>query len=60
MNLGDVVVGDIVPLFAGDQVPADGLFISSGEELACDESAMTGESDHKLKVSWVLISNCLC
>jgi len=38
------------PLHLGDQVPADGIFVSGGEEVACDESAMTGEPDQKSKV----------
>lgn len=29
----------------GDQIPADGLFLS-GHSLQVDESSMTGESDH--------------
>ncbi|KAJ3669222.1 hypothetical protein LUZ60_011172 [Juncus effusus] len=41
----DLVVGDIVHLSIGDQVPADGLFIS-GYSLMIDESSLTGESDH--------------
>lgn len=40
----DLVVGDIVHLSIGDQVPADGLFIS-GYSLLIDESSMSGESD---------------
>ncbi|KAI8565883.1 hypothetical protein RHMOL_Rhmol03G0295700 [Rhododendron molle] len=39
----DLVVGDVVPLKIGDQVPADGILIS-GQSLAIDESSMTGES----------------
>ncbi|XP_078182800.1 putative calcium-transporting ATPase 9, plasma membrane-type isoform X2 [Carex rostrata] len=41
----DVVVGDVVHLSIGDQVPADGLFIS-GYALMIDESSLTGESEH--------------
>ncbi|XP_023749222.1 putative calcium-transporting ATPase 13, plasma membrane-type [Lactuca sativa] len=41
----DVVVGDVVILNIGDQIPADGLFID-GYSLLVDESSMTGESDH--------------
>ncbi|KAF3327162.1 putative calcium-transporting ATPase 5, plasma membrane-type isoform X1 [Carex littledalei] len=40
----DLVVGDIVHLSIGDQIPADGLFIS-GYSLLIDESSMSGESD---------------
>ncbi len=38
-----LVVGDIVLLAAGDQVPADGRIVSSSA-LQIDESALTGES----------------
>ena len=38
----DVVVGDIVRLEGGDEVPADGRILSS-DELRIDESAFTGE-----------------
>ena len=38
----DVVVGDIVRLENGDEVPADGTVLSS-QELRVDESAFTGE-----------------
>ncbi|PIN21458.1 Calcium-transporting ATPase [Handroanthus impetiginosus] len=40
-----IVVGDVICLKIGDQVPADGLFID-GHSLQVDESSMTGESDH--------------
>ncbi|XP_027343236.1 putative calcium-transporting ATPase 13, plasma membrane-type, partial [Abrus precatorius] len=45
ISIFDVVVGDIVYLKIGDQVPADGLFLE-GHSLTVDESSMTGESDH--------------
>ncbi|CAL5392718.1 unnamed protein product [Camellia sinensis] len=41
----EIVVGDVVCLKIGDQVPADGLFID-GYSLQVDESSMTGESEH--------------
>ncbi|XP_068332190.1 putative calcium-transporting ATPase 13, plasma membrane-type [Pyrus communis] len=41
----DIVVGDVVFLKIGDQVPADGLFLR-GHSLRVDESSMTGESEH--------------
>ncbi|KAL0456121.1 UNVERIFIED_CONTAM: putative calcium-transporting ATPase 11, plasma membrane-type [Sesamum latifolium] len=44
----DLVVGDIVNLSMGDQVPADGLYIS-GYSLAIDESSLSGESDLVIK-----------
>ncbi|PON51266.1 P-type ATPase [Parasponia andersonii] len=45
ISICDVVVGDIVLLKIGDQVPADGLFLH-GFSLQVDESSLTGESDH--------------
>ncbi|XP_057501370.1 calcium-transporting ATPase 10, plasma membrane-type-like isoform X2 [Actinidia eriantha] len=42
-SIFDIVVGDVVTLKIGDQVPADGILIS-GHSLAIDESSMTGES----------------
>jgi Ca2+-transporting ATPase len=39
----DLLVGDVVHLNIGDQVPGDGLFIA-GHQLTIDESSMTGES----------------
>ncbi|XP_074335055.1 calcium-transporting ATPase 4, plasma membrane-type-like [Apium graveolens] len=44
VSIYDIVVGDIVHLFIGDQVPADGLFIS-GYNLKVDESSLSGESE---------------
>ena len=45
ISIFEVVVGDVVCLKIGDQVPADGLF-QDGHSLQVDESSMTGESDH--------------
>ncbi|XVF06307.1 hypothetical protein REPUB_Repub06bG0036100 [Reevesia pubescens] len=45
VSIFDIVVGDIVSLKIGDQIPADGLFVE-GHSLKVDESSMTGESDH--------------
>lgn len=45
VSIFELIVGDIVCLKIGDQVPADGLFID-GHSLQVDESSMTGESDH--------------
>ncbi|XP_008808020.1 calcium-transporting ATPase 7, plasma membrane-type-like [Phoenix dactylifera] len=42
VSIFDIVVGDIVFLKIGDQVPADGLFLE-GHSLQVDESSMTGE-----------------
>nr|GMC61113.1 calcium-transporting ATPase 10, plasma membrane-type-like isoform X1 [Ipomoea batatas] len=59
ISIFEIVVGDIVPLKIGDQVPADGLVIS-GHSLALDESSMTGESKivHKDSKSPFLMSGC--
>ncbi|XP_042049557.1 calcium-transporting ATPase 4, plasma membrane-type-like [Salvia splendens] len=43
VSIYDLVVGDIVILSIGDQVPADGIFIS-GFNLLIDQSSLTGES----------------
>ncbi|KAG6621496.1 hypothetical protein I3842_Q024100 [Carya illinoinensis] len=45
ISVFEIVVGDVVCLKIGDQVPADGLFLD-GHSLQVDESSMTGESDH--------------
>ncbi|KAK6243264.1 hypothetical protein QUC31_009673 [Theobroma cacao] len=45
ISVSEVVVGDVVFLKTGDQIPADGLFLD-GHPLKVDESSMTGESDH--------------
>ncbi|XP_040385209.1 probable calcium-transporting ATPase 8, plasma membrane-type [Oryza brachyantha] len=44
ISIYDLVVGDIVHLSIGDQVPADGLYIH-GYSLLIDESSLSGESD---------------
>lgn len=44
VSIFDLVVGDIVHLSIGDQVPADGLYIS-GYSLLIDESSLSGESE---------------
>ncbi|CAN1780220.1 Calcium-transporting ATPase 9, plasma membrane-type [Linum perenne] len=58
-SIFDIVVGDIIPLRIGDQVPADGVLVS-GHSLAIDESSMTGESKivHKDHKSPFLMSGC--
>ena len=43
-----LVVGDILLLFAGDRIQADGRIIESAE-FSVNESALTGESDAALK-----------
>jgi Ca2+-transporting ATPase len=42
--IDDLLAGDVVHLSVGDQVPADGLFIS-GFSVLVDESSLTGESE---------------
>ncbi|KAL9247741.1 hypothetical protein vseg_021142 [Gypsophila vaccaria] len=44
ISIYELVVGDIVNLSIGDQVPADGLFLS-GYNLSIDESSLSGESE---------------
>ncbi|XP_071741724.1 putative calcium-transporting ATPase 11, plasma membrane-type [Rutidosis leptorrhynchoides] len=43
VSIYELVVGDVVHLSIGDQVPADGIFIS-GYSLLIDESSLTGET----------------
>ncbi|MEU7580858.1 HAD-IC family P-type ATPase [Streptomyces sp. NPDC041068] len=43
IDAADVVVGDVVLLAAGDEVPADGRLLAASA-LQIDESALTGES----------------
>ncbi|XP_010048692.2 calcium-transporting ATPase 8, plasma membrane-type [Eucalyptus grandis] len=59
VSIYDMVVGDVVPLNIGDQVPADGVLVS-GHSLAIDESSMTGESKiiHKDSRRPFLMSGC--
>ncbi|XP_048140514.1 putative calcium-transporting ATPase 13, plasma membrane-type [Rhodamnia argentea] len=45
VSMFEILVGDVVCLKIGDQVPADGLFVD-GHSLQVDESSITGESDH--------------
>ncbi|XP_019057894.1 PREDICTED: calcium-transporting ATPase 8, plasma membrane-type-like [Tarenaya hassleriana] len=42
VSIYDIVVGDIIPLRIGDQVPADGVLVS-GHSLQVDESEITGQ-----------------
>ncbi|TVU49405.1 hypothetical protein EJB05_00713 [Eragrostis curvula] len=44
ISIYDLLPGDVVHLAIGDQVPADGLFIS-GFSLLINESSLTGESE---------------
>ena len=42
-------MGDVIQLNAGDKVPCDGVVIK-GSDVVCNESALTGESEEKVKV----------
>jgi P-type Ca2+ transporter type 2C len=44
ISIYDLLPGDVVHLSIGDQVPADGLFVS-GYSLLINESSLTGESE---------------
>ncbi|CAK9311520.1 unnamed protein product [Citrullus colocynthis] len=44
VSIYDLVVGDIVHLSIGDQVPGDGILVS-GYSLSLDESSLSGESE---------------
>eukprot|EP01100_Stratorugosa_tubuloviscum_P004636 TRINITY_DN2167_c0_g1_i6.p1 TRINITY_DN2167_c0_g1~~TRINITY_DN2167_c0_g1_i6.p1 ORF type:complete len:975 (+),score=511.82 TRINITY_DN2167_c0_g1_i6:76-3000(+) len=44
VSIYKIVVGDVICLATGDDVCADGIFIT-GSNCKCDESSMTGESD---------------
>lgn len=48
VSIYDLLVGDVVPLRIGDQVPADGVLLSA-YSLSIDESSMTGESIPRAK-----------
>lgn len=54
---GEIMVGDLVELAAGDKVPADALFVE-GSKFKANEAAMTGEpidiSKSREKDPWVL------
>lgn len=48
IQVGEIVVGDIIQVKYGDLLPADGIILQSND-LKVDESALTGESDHVKK-----------
>lgn len=52
ISLEGLVVGDIVFIKAGDQVPADCIMFET-TDVACDEGALTGEPEalHKFAVT---------
>eukprot|EP00922_Rhytidocystis_sp_ex-Travisia-forbesii_P059841 GHVS01088735.1.p1 GENE.GHVS01088735.1~~GHVS01088735.1.p1 ORF type:complete len:1263 (+),score=240.35 GHVS01088735.1:211-3999(+) len=53
--VADLVVGDLVYMETGDEMPGDCLVIQ-GLDLLVDESSLTGESDHVMKAA---ISECM-
>ncbi|KAF8470671.1 plasma membrane calcium-transporting ATPase 2 [Kalaharituber pfeilii] len=50
ISIYDLLVGDVVCINQGDLIPADGIVIESNE-VKCDESSATGESDQMKKTS---------
>ncbi|KAL3478333.1 hypothetical protein BJX99DRAFT_269327 [Aspergillus californicus] len=50
IHISNLTVGDIVHLEPGDSAPADGVIITNNE-IKCDESTATGESDQVEKIS---------
>lgn len=44
VSIHDLVVGDVVHLSIGDQIPADGIYID-GFSLSVDEASLSGESE---------------
>ncbi len=48
VQIGELVVGDIIQIKYGDLLPADGVIIQSND-LKVDESSLTGESDQVKK-----------
>ncbi|EGR33372.1 hypothetical protein IMG5_055150 [Ichthyophthirius multifiliis] len=55
LHMSKVLVGDIVELIEGMEIPADGIVLEASE-LTTDESAMTGETD---PVKKSIFSECL-
>ena len=52
----DIVVGDVVLLYEGDKVPADGVFVSTSD-VVINEAVLTGESVPVTKESHTLQSS---
>ncbi|PNY26836.1 Calcium-transporting ATPase [Tolypocladium capitatum] len=50
ISVFDVLAGDVLHLYPGDLVPADGVLIS-GHSVRSDESSVTGESDQIKKIT---------
>ena len=47
INLSKLVVGDVVYLYAGEKIPADGRIVDG--KISVDQSALNGESEEVLK-----------
>ena len=57
----EIVVGDVVCIEAGDQIPCDGVLLQQDDSLQVDESALTGEPidvDKSLQEDPFLLSGC--
>ncbi|KAF8453833.1 hypothetical protein BGX38DRAFT_1268345 [Terfezia claveryi] len=50
ISVYDLLVGDVVCINQGDLIPTDGIIIESNE-VKCDESSATGESDQMKKTA---------
>jgi P-type Ca2+ transporter type 2C len=50
ISVYEILVGDILLLEAGDIVPVDGV-LAEGQDVRCDESSVSGESDTVKKVT---------
>ena len=50
IDTGEIVVGDVVLLSAGEKIPADGVVLTG--EMTVDQSALTGESCEVEKRIW--------
>lgn len=60
ISVGEIVVGDIICLEAGDQIPCDGVLLLA-DALQVDESALTGEPldiDKDLEENPFVLSGC--
>jgi len=49
ISVFDIVVGDVIVIFMGDRIAADGIFLPGLEALQTDESSVTGEAEPKKK-----------
>lgn len=58
IDASGLVVGDVFLLEAGDRVPADGKIIEANE-LMCDESMLTGESEAVKKLDFTYMGTAI-